>query len=71
MFPNQTTSCRLSAVGEMVCRNVLLPMLPNYEPENMRNSDAVGIDLPSALVVSKTVGLDDRFVLRLLGDAGY
>ena len=71
MFPNQTISYRLSTAGEMVCRNVLLPMLPNYEPENMRNADAVGIDLSSALVVSKTVGLNDRFVLCLVGDAGY
>jgi len=37
-------------------------MLANYELENMGNANAIGIDILSALVVSKTVGLDDRFV---------
>jgi len=32
VFPNQTTSWRLSTAGEMVCRNDLLPMLSTYEP---------------------------------------
>jgi len=39
--------------------------LCNYELENMRNASAIGIDLSSALVVSKTVGLNDRFVFTL------
>jgi len=46
-------------------------MLHNYELENIGNPDAIGIDLSSALVASKTVGLEDRFVLCLVGDAGY
>jgi len=40
-------------------------MLANYELENMRNTDTIEIDLSSALVVSKTVGLNDRFVFTL------
>ena len=45
-------------------------MMPNYESENMRNASAIGIDLSSALVVSKTVGLNDRFGLCSIGDIG-
>jgi len=37
----------------------------------MRNANAIGIDLSSALVVSKTVGLEDGFVLGSVGDAVY
>ena len=40
-------------------------MLANQELENMRNANVIGIDLPSALVVFKTVSLDDRFVFTL------
>jgi len=39
--------------------------LSNYELENVRNASAIGIDLSSALVVSKTVCLNDRFVFTL------
>ena len=40
-------------------------MLANHKLGNMRNANAIGINLSSALVVSKTVGLNDRFVFTL------
>ena len=40
-------------------------MLVNYELENMENANVIGIDLSSPLVVSKTVGLNARFVFTL------
>ena len=40
-------------------------MLANHELENMRNASAIVIDLLLALVVSKTVCLNDRFVFTL------
>jgi len=40
-------------------------MLVNYELENMENANVIGINHSSALVVSETVGLDDRLVFTL------
>jgi len=40
-------------------------MLANYELEDMRDASAIRIDLSLALVVSKTVCLDDRLVFTL------